>query len=162
MDEDECSPNPLVVKGGPCMLKSTRPANCSSLEVPLMCVCVHPNQKLFNNLRTTDWIKSLGQVKMSLSDIKLLSLWIISFVSNWPILVVPSFSNVSLLISRVVIEVLYAILPVSSSTLSNLLVGSFLLVDSLLILLSLDHGVWKINIGSTTRTSFSSLRVDSW
>ena len=74
----------------------------------------------------------------------------------------PSFSNVSLLISRVVIEVLYAILPVSSSTLSNLLVGSFLLVDSLLILLSLDRGVWKINIGSTTRTSFSSLRVDSW
>ena len=74
----------------------------------------------------------------------------------------PSFSNVSLLISRVVIEVLYAILPVSSSTLFNLLVGSFLLVDSLLILLSLDRGVWKINIGSTTRTSFSSLRVDSW
>ena len=77
----------------------------------------------------------------------------------------PSFSNVSLLISRVAIEVfviLYAILPVASSTLSNLLVGSFLLVDSLLILLSLDRGVWRINIGSTTRTSFCSLRVDSW
>ena len=73
-----------------------------------------------------------------------------------------SFSNFLILISRVVLVILYAILPVAPSTLSNLSVGSLFLVDSVLILLSLDRGVWRINIGSTTRTSFSSLRVDSW
>ena len=69
MDEDECSPNPLVVKGGLHMLKSTRPANCSSLEVPLMCVCVHQNRKLFNCQTTTVSIETLGQVKKSLKVI---------------------------------------------------------------------------------------------
>ena len=74
MDEDEFGQNVLVEKGGLRMRKSTRPANCSSREVPLMCVCVHPNQKLFNSQTTTDSIETLGQVKKSLSDIKLLSL----------------------------------------------------------------------------------------
>ena len=74
MDEDECSQNALVVKGGLRMRKSTRPANCSSRMGPLMCACVHPNQKLFNSQTTTDSIETLGQVKKSLSDIKLLSL----------------------------------------------------------------------------------------
>ena len=79
-------------------------------------------------------------------------------MSKLPILVVISSSNLSLLISRVieVFLILYAILSVASSTLSNLLVGSFSLVDSLLILLSLDsYRVYGEYIfGSTTRTSF--------
>ena len=59
------------------------------------------------------------------------------------------FLNVVLLISRdEVLVILYTILPVASSTVSNLLVGSIFLVDSVLIILSLDQlrSKRKINV----------------
>ena len=129
----ECQEN---LKGVLRMCNSTRPANCSSCWELLMSVCVHPKRELVHSQTETHSIEALGA-----SDIELLPLWIISFGSEWPILVVPSSSDLSLLFSRVieVVLILYAILSVASSTLSNLLVGSFSLVDSLLILLYLDR-----------------------
>ena len=64
-----------------------------------------------------------------------------------------SFIDVVLLISRdEVLVILYTILPVASSTVSNLLVGSIFLVDSVLIELSLDHTLLEgiINYCSST------------